>query len=413
MKNLFYLKMIIITLLFSIKLFAGENQKQAFLYFEESEIEKLKSEVEKSNPQLKPYLEELQQFANVFLKKGPWSVTDYKSPSISKDPQDYYSESPYWWPNPDNPDAPFIRKDGVRNPNRFMGHKSSLNRVYQSTFVLVLAGYLFDEPKYISHALNILEVWFINPEKRMNPNLNYAQAIPNKSPGRGVGIIDTHRWTKLVEAFYLLDYTGQWPVDHKKEIVSWFKDYLEWLNTSKNGLDEKKQGNNHTTWWCAQVAAYSRLTGNEDLLRTVADYVKEDVIPNQIEGNGSMPEEEKRTRSLSYMCFNLDAYSLFIRNVQSEGSNLWQFENAKGGSVKKTIDYMIPYLQNPEKWTNQQIVKLSKKEPIFLYLAGKEFPDEPYLDLYKSKRHQRELSKLSSSYDPFLLMTNLVSMANY
>ena len=119
---------IIFTVLLSTKLYSDVNSKNPFLYFDEDEIENLKDEVKKQNPRLKLYLKELRRFADAFLKKGPWTITDYKSPSISNNPQDYYSESPYWWPNPENPDGPYIRKDGVRNPDRFMGHKSSLNK---------------------------------------------------------------------------------------------------------------------------------------------------------------------------------------------------------------------------------------------------------------------------------------------
>ena len=181
---------------------AYSSDEEYLLYFNKAEIVTLKENFESNNHESAPYATQLKKWAEVLLNQGPWSIADSKSPSISKNPNDYYSQGPYWWPDPENPDGPFIRRDGERNPQRFIAHKNKLNQMYQASFALIVAGYLFDEQKYIDHALKILDTWFINPKKRMNPNMDYAQAIPNKSPGRGVGIIDAHRFAKLLEAFY-------------------------------------------------------------------------------------------------------------------------------------------------------------------------------------------------------------------
>ena len=52
------------------------------------------------------------------MKEGPWTVTADRPVGVTPDPDphDYYSEAPYWWPNPDNPAGPFIRKDGQPTP---------------------------------------------------------------------------------------------------------------------------------------------------------------------------------------------------------------------------------------------------------------------------------------------------------
>src|SRR5690348_17141922 len=59
------------------------------------------------------------------LKEGPWTVTAERPKRPDLDPHEYYSEAPYWWPNPDNPNGPYIRKDGQTNPNRFMANKAA------------------------------------------------------------------------------------------------------------------------------------------------------------------------------------------------------------------------------------------------------------------------------------------------
>src|SRR5579872_5449426 len=60
------------------------------------------------------------------VKEGPWSVTFDRPPRPGLDVHDYYSEAPYWWPQPDDPSAPYMRKDGHTNPDRFMANKNGL-----------------------------------------------------------------------------------------------------------------------------------------------------------------------------------------------------------------------------------------------------------------------------------------------
>src|SRR5689334_19274258 len=59
------------------------------------------------------------------VKEGPWTVTSERPKDLEMDPHDYYSEAPYWWPNPENPSGPYIRKDGQFNPARFLANKTA------------------------------------------------------------------------------------------------------------------------------------------------------------------------------------------------------------------------------------------------------------------------------------------------
>ena len=53
-------------------------------------------------------------------------MTTHRPENVTAGPHDYYSEGPYWWPNPANPKGPYIRKDGERNPARFMGNRNEI-----------------------------------------------------------------------------------------------------------------------------------------------------------------------------------------------------------------------------------------------------------------------------------------------
>ncbi len=68
------------------------------------------------------------------------------------DPHDYYSEAPYWWPDPDNPGGPYIRKDGQTNPARFTANRTALNAMCDAVFSLGAAAFLLDDPRYAQRA---------------------------------------------------------------------------------------------------------------------------------------------------------------------------------------------------------------------------------------------------------------------
>ena len=71
------------------------------IYFTPAELSALEEAVDHQNTGLQPIMNELRLFADAYLKKGPWSVTYNESKAVSNDPHDYYSEGPYWWPDPE------------------------------------------------------------------------------------------------------------------------------------------------------------------------------------------------------------------------------------------------------------------------------------------------------------------------
>src|SRR5438128_737392 len=67
---------------------------------------------------VQPAFKALIKAADEAAAATPVAVTDKKTLlPPSNDPHDYYSLSPYWWPDPSKPDGlPYIRRDGVTNP---------------------------------------------------------------------------------------------------------------------------------------------------------------------------------------------------------------------------------------------------------------------------------------------------------
>src|SRR5688572_25758892 len=51
------------------------------------------------------------------LNEQPVTVTNFVSPRSAGGKHDFYSEGDYWWPDPSQPNGPYIQRDGQTNPD--------------------------------------------------------------------------------------------------------------------------------------------------------------------------------------------------------------------------------------------------------------------------------------------------------
>jgi hypothetical protein len=194
--------------------------------------------------------------ANQYLSENPITITASSSPRSVGGLHDFFSEADYWWPDPKDPNGPYIQRDGLSNPDNFVEHRHALMRLSVQVPALVAAWKLTKDKRYAVHAAEHLRAWFIDERTRMNPNLQYAQAIHGITTGRGTGIIDTIHLVEVARAIEVMEPSRALSEPELKSIKQWFADYLQWMTTSKNGIQERDAKNNHTTCWVMQVAAF-------------------------------------------------------------------------------------------------------------------------------------------------------------
>jgi hypothetical protein len=329
----------------------------------------------------------VEQNAAAARKAGPWSVTTQRPENVAAGPNDYYSEGPYWWPDPKNPKGPYIRKDGERNPNRFQANRRDLGDMCSAVLALGMGAYLLHDRGCGEHAARVLSTWFLDPKTRMNANLEYGQAVRGISTGRGTGLIDTVSMIHAAQGVWLLEQAGMLDRTVADGVRRWYADFLKWMTTGKKGLDEKKSGNNHATWWTAQVAAYATLTDDETAKTMAWEHYRAYLVPEEIRLDGSCPREEERTNSLSYSSMNLDAFAVLCRIAGTNGVRLWEFGTRQGIGVQRPFYYLLPYLLQPETWQKQQISKFSAEGTVWPGLAGVGLQAERLLETYRTLPH--------------------------
>src|SRR5690348_6673482 len=62
------------------------------------------------------------------VQQQPVTVTAETSPRSAGGKNDFFSEGDYWWPDPNNPDGPYIQRDGMTNPDNFTAHRKAMIR---------------------------------------------------------------------------------------------------------------------------------------------------------------------------------------------------------------------------------------------------------------------------------------------
>lgn len=324
--------------------------------------------------------------ANDYLKEAPITITASVSPRSAGGVHDFFSEGDYWWPDPQNPSGPYVQRDGMSNPNNFVDHRRYLMRLSVQVPALVAAWKLTKDQRYANHSVRHLRAWFIDERTRMNPNLQYAQAVHGRFTGRGIGIIDTIHLVEVARAIEVLkDARALTPAD-RTALLKWFGDYVQWMTTSKNGIDEREAKNNHGTCWVMQVAAFASLLKNQELLSYCRDRFKTVLVPNQIAADGRFPEELRRTKPYGYSLFNLDAMATTCQILSTPSDNLWNFSLPDGRGVRRAMEYMYPYIRDKKSWPFKPDVMYDAEWPMrhnSLLFAGRAFGRPEYIELWK------------------------------
>jgi len=355
-----------------------------------------------------PYAEafqSLQKNAKEMQKQAYASVIDKKHVPASGNKHDYASLSRYFWPDSSKPDGlPYISRDGVSNPELKEYDRESLDRMSRRVQMLTLAWFLGRDTTFAEDAVRQVRIWFIEDSTRMNPNMNFAQMIPGRNHGKGYpfGVLDGYSFVQMMDALTLLEsYEGYKPAD-RAAMKKWFSEYVQWLTTSEQGIEESKAKNNHGTTYDTQLLAYSLYTGDRKTAERLIAHFAERHILKQIEKDGRQPEELKRTLAFHYSWYNLSHMLDFYTIARNSGLDIRKATEIQGRSFYRALDFLAGYIgKDSRQWPYKQI-------------SGWEHAQHELIrDLYRthlldsSKENYRNIyreNKAKAGYDMFRLL---------
>lgn len=339
-----------------------------------------------------PYISKKEQkfiveTATAYLDSLPVSVTSAFCERSAGGEHDFYSEGDYWWPNLDNLDGPYIRKDGQTNPDNFVAHRKAMVRLSQIVGMQTSAYLLTGDNKFAEAIQKHLEAWFVNPKTRMNPSLLYVQAIKGRVTGRGIGIIDAIHLIEVARSIEILGENHAISEASLSQIKAWFSEFVNWLTTHPYGQSEMNTKNNHATCWVMQVGAFARLTENTEVLEFCRNRFKTILLPNQMGTDGSFSLELARTKPYGYSLFNIDAFMTCAEILSDQNNNLYEFTTPDGKNMKLGAEFIYPFVKDKSKWTYPRDVMYWDEWPVrhpFLLFAGEAYKNNQFIDVWKT-----------------------------
>lgn len=301
---------------------------------------------------LQQALKRLLAEAEAAYQAPPESVVHKTLRPASGDAHDYFSLGTYWWPDPRQPDGlPYVRRDGHTNPQCESDDTDTtrLVRMCERCLTLGLAWYFTDQIKYAQAAAKQIRCWFLDADTRMNPHLNYGQAIPGIVSGRGTGLIDTRLMWMVIDTIGLIEDTQVLDTEEIIGLRQWFGDFNHWMYDSEIGHAEYVWHNNHGTWYDAQRVVNALFCGDNALALRVIEQGMTQRMAAQIDRDGKQTMELERTMPFHYALFNLEAHLLLNRYAEHVAFDRWNTLRDDRG-VKKGVDYLLPFIREPQRW---------------------------------------------------------------
>lgn len=327
-------------------------------------------------------VEKMMAYAETFIKAKPVVVTDKKRVAPSNDPRDYITLSPYWWPDSTKADGlPYVRHDGKRNPEVYdYANREQGNDIGERVEITSVLYYITGDRRYAKACAAQLRAWFTDAKTGINPNMTYSQIIPGRTNLRGTGIIDSRRFVKAILLSQLVEGSGEWTEEDRKQLAAWAGAYCYWLEHSTQGRKESKAANNHGLWYDAvHIMLLAYLDRKADLEQAVSTGVMAK-LAEQIADDGSLPQELRRTLSLHYSTFVMEALVTVAHVVRPFGINLWTETTAKGTGMADIVKHLMPYYLRPETWPHKQIKPFEAwRGAVIMYEAGLNTGNNDYL----------------------------------
>lgn len=326
------------------------------------------------------------QAAETYISEAPMTITAFPTMRSAGGLHDFYSQADYFWSNPKDPAGPYINRDGQSNPDNFDEHRKVMVRLSIQMPALTAAWVLTKDSRYAKRACDHLRAWFVTPETRMNPSLQFAQAVQGVSTGRSYGIIDTLHLVEVARAASFLT-AGIMNARDTDAVKGWFGSYLDWLSTSDPGKTERDAKNNHAMCWAVQAAEYARLAGDDAARKDVYRRYREILLPDQMAMDGSFPKELTRTKPYSYSIFNFDVMAALCQSLKGLTPDPPAWKLADGRGLSKAAEFLYPYLKDKSAWKWAKDVEhfdaLPVRSPGLLY-SGIAFHEQKYIDLWRT-----------------------------
>lgn len=323
--------------------------------------EALRDRCHSQDAESRSYATRLRRRAEHFCRAPTPGVTDkeFTEHSPTRNPHDYVSIATYWWPNPDTSDGlPYQRRDGEVSPDFHLYDRPRWDRAVDGMVTLIKAAYFLDQPKFARAAAKRVRRWFCDPETRMTPHLCYSQMIPGRRTGCSVGLIDFSLYLPV-----LLDHTPllaqfdgtEWSSADHQAMARWCEEFFAWLESHRFSREVEERKNNHAVYYDRLVVCMALFLDKPDRARSQLQKSRQR-IGQQIQPDGSMPAELRRTCSFGYTVMNLRGFLDLAWIGRRLDVPLWSGNGEEGeGTIADAVDFLCRHACSKKPWPYPQI----------------------------------------------------------
>jgi len=309
------------------------------------------------------------KIAEADMTSGLYSVTKtfHLIPVPNATPNDFISIGAYYWPNPNTQNGlPYVKRPGHVNPDA-AGSLSELNPLSEAVNRLGLSYFFTGNEKYARRAGQLVRAFFINRNTKMNPNTEFGKIIPGVSNTGGfvvAGIGNAFR--SLYEGLGLIESSKYWREEDKRHMQTWSKKFLNWMETTPKGQKEFRAKGNHGSNY-DMIATLLSMYVDDTLQATrhVRNYMNR--IPKQFATDGMQPFEMHAVNNLMYSVYNLGVAANIANLGEKLGLDVWDVRGSGGGGMRRTTDFLLPYMNGTKTWTYWPSTEVFPKSPTTYY----------------------------------------------
>ena len=252
--------------------------------------------------------------------------------------------------------APGVQPPGVQP---FAAHREALLRMTLAVPALAAAYLLLrtTEPEaaegYARKAMGHLRAWFVAPETRMTPSLEFGATVAGSSKPQFEAVLETVAVAEVAVAAAALASSGTARTEMAEEIAAvrgWFREYLQWLTTSRQAALARDQKDHHGSSWLLQSSAYALLAGDEAAVSELRHRYKTVTLRAQIVADGVFPHELTTENPYRNSLFNLDMMAAVTDLLSTRFETLWEFQLQDGPGMRVVSARFFPFIERRSAW---------------------------------------------------------------
>lgn len=287
----------------------------------------------------------------------------------------YYTEQPYCGWERATSNGPDCR-DGQVNPRQDREDFVALRDMSAAVRDLALAYQLTGGTHYARKAVELIRIWCVDPQTRMEPGFSNIQSwfeLPFVTP------------QLLYGADLLYHYPG-WNQHEQRTFLGWVRQ----LATSAGA---RTFDNNFENWRINLVAAAGVLLEDDTLLADAFDRYR-DVMVVQMSSSGQLLEELDRATSLTYSLSVLAAMLQVAEIARHNGEDLYGYQDADGRSLLRALDYHVAYVLRPDTWRYPQQRRFYGEYSGLFELAYAHWPQSAFATVIRRRGRPLDLEVL-------------------